>query len=57
MTTTLPPSPAQQIAASLDWETATLDDAWRQSDETGVPACAILRSLKQVGLGDTQLVN
>lgn len=46
MTTYIPP--AHKIAATLNWETATLGDLWRLSDATGVAAGALLRALDQL---------
>lgn len=47
MTTYIPPAHSK-AAAPLDWETATLDDAWAVSDVTGIPACTILRAPHEV---------
>lgn len=44
MTTHIPPAHSK-IAASLDWETATLGDLLDLSDATGVPASLLYRVL------------
>lgn len=54
MTTTVPPSDSK--IATPKQGAATVDDAWRLSDATGVPACTVLRALNEVFGGDSQLV-
>lgn len=54
MATTLPPSTAQQIAASLDWETATLDDLWLASDDARIPAGSLFTTVEQLHGGHAQ---
>lgn len=45
MTTYIPP--AHKIAATLNWETATVEDLWRGSDLAGVSAGAIFCALDE----------
>lgn len=54
MTTTIPPAHSN-IATPPDWGTVTLDQAWAESDLTGVPASAILRAPHEVIGRDAQL--
>lgn len=55
MTAATQPYPYSKIATPVV-EVATVDDAWRLSDATGIPACTVLRALNQVFGGDSQLV-
>lgn len=48
MTTTIPPAHSK-IAASLDWETATVEDLWERSDRAGVPIRALLATIQKFG--------
>ena len=53
MTTRIPPA-HNKIAATLNWETATLGDLWRLSDATGVASGAILRALDKLEGPDSE---
>lgn len=46
MTTTIPPAHSN-IAASLDWETATLADLLNESARSGAPACTLYRVMHE----------
>lgn len=54
MTTYIPPAHSN-IAAPLDWETATMDDLWRVSDLAGISACTLLGAANEVLGGDAKL--
>ena len=56
MTTTVPPAHSE-VAASLDWETATLGQIWRASDLAGVTACSVLRALDKLEGADPESVS
>lgn len=46
MTTTVPPAQSS-VAAPQCWGAATVQDLWRESDATGVPACTLYRSAQE----------
>lgn len=37
-----------RIAATHNWETATVEDVWRGSDLAGVPSCTILTAMQHL---------
>lgn len=53
MATTIPPAHSK-IAATLDWETATVEDVWSLELATGIPADAILSTLHDLFLRDAE---
>lgn len=54
MTTYIPPAHSN-IAAPLDWETATMEDVWEVSDLAGVSACTILGAAHKILGGNAKL--
>ena len=48
MTAHIPPAHSK-IAASLEWETATVEDLWRASDLARVPARTIFATVEKLG--------
>ena len=55
MTPAVPPAHSK-VAASLKWETATVEDVWRVSDLTLAPSCSVLAAMQQLGRLDAEHV-
>ena len=55
MTTRIPPA-HNKIAATLDWETATVEDVWRASDLALASSCSVLATVQQLGRLDAEHV-
>ena len=53
VTTHIPPAHSK-IAATLGWETATMQEVWELSDRAGIPAGAILRALDKLEGADPE---